>query len=164
MIDKERRKSIFKWNHISEDLDDDIITELKAYYKTYHKKSWAYKRAMKRFKKMKLAGDIASILFASGGIAATAATGGIALIGVTGVSLVIQAWISHQALDLKIHNCLYAHQSYNHILIRIREAMRLGNFNRDELVNHMTNVDSYVTDNSPPVDKFLKKWEETFID
>ena len=32
------RKSIFNWNHISVELSDAQIEELKSYYKTYHKK------------------------------------------------------------------------------------------------------------------------------
>lgn len=164
MVKNERRKSIFRWNHISNTLTENDVEELKSYYHTYHKKAWAYKKAWKRFKKIKLFGDIASILFASGGIAASAASGGIALIGVSGVSIIIQSWMAHQTLDLKIHNCQYAYQSYGHIMIEIKESMRRGSFNRDHLVNMMTNIDNYVTDNSPPVDKFLKKWHETFID
>ena len=50
------RKSIFNWNHISVELSDAQIEELKSYYKTYHKKCWAYKQAVKRLKKWKLLG------------------------------------------------------------------------------------------------------------
>ena len=46
-----QRKSIFNWNHISDKLTEEKIKELKMYYHTYHKKYWAYKQAMKRFKK-----------------------------------------------------------------------------------------------------------------
>ena len=81
MIDQ--RKSIFTWNHISDDLKDEDIKELKSYYQTYHRKCWTYKQAMKRFKKLKLIGDSASIIFASGGIASAAASGGLALIAVS---------------------------------------------------------------------------------
>ena len=31
-------KSIFNWNHISNELTEEQIEELKSYYKTYHKK------------------------------------------------------------------------------------------------------------------------------
>ena len=62
-------KNIFNWNHISSDLTEDQIEELKSYYITYHRKCWAYKQATKRFKKWKLLGDSLSIIFATGGIA-----------------------------------------------------------------------------------------------
>ena len=31
-------KNIFNWNHISSDLTEDQIEELKSYYITYHRK------------------------------------------------------------------------------------------------------------------------------
>ena len=40
-------KNIFNWNHISSNLTQDQITELKEYYQTYHRKCWAFKQAAK---------------------------------------------------------------------------------------------------------------------
>ena len=48
---KEPRKSIFNWNHISDELTEEQIEELKSYCRTYHKKFWAYKHAFKYYKK-----------------------------------------------------------------------------------------------------------------
>ena len=48
---KEPRKSIFNWNHISDELTEEQIEELKSYYRTYHKKCWAYKHPFKYYKK-----------------------------------------------------------------------------------------------------------------
>ena len=158
----DKRTSIFTWNHISERLTKKQIDELKSYYSTYHKKCWAYKKALKKFKKMKLAGNSLSIVFASGGIAASIATGGIALVAVTSVALLIQGWMSHQSLDMKIQSCTYAYQSYNHLLIMIKDALRSGDFNRDELYNSMNNIDNYVTDNSPVIDKYFLKYNKKF--
>ena len=47
---KEPRKSIFNWNHISDELTEEQVEELKSYYHSYHKKCWAYKQALKRIK------------------------------------------------------------------------------------------------------------------
>jgi len=44
-----KQQKIFNWNHISDELTEEHIKELKAYYYTYHKKCWAYKQAAKRF-------------------------------------------------------------------------------------------------------------------
>ena len=55
-------KNIFNWNHISSNLTQDQITELKEYYQTYHRKCWAFKQAAKRFKKWKLLGDTLSVV------------------------------------------------------------------------------------------------------
>ena len=159
----DKRISVYNWNHISERLTKDQIDELKSYYSTYHKKCWAYKKAMKRFKNMKFGGNVLSLLFATGGIASAIATGGLALVAVTSASPLIHLWMSHQSLDMKIQNCTYAYQSYNHLLIQIKDALRSGDFNRDELFNSMNNIDCYVTDNSPVIDKYLLKYNKSFI-
>ena len=156
---KEPRKSIFNWNHISDELTEEQIEELKSYYRTYHEKCWAYKQASKHLKKWKLLGNSLS----SGGFASSLATGGISLIAISTAALLIQGWMKHKDLDLKIQNCTYAHQSYQHLLNEIKDMMGSGNFNSSHIYNTMKNIDDYVTDNSPIVDKYLIKYDEKFI-
>ena len=124
---KEPKKSIFNWNHISDELTEEQIEELKSYYHSYHKKCWAYKQALKTFKKWRLLGNSLSIVFASGGFASSIATGGISLIAISTAARLIQGWMKHKDLDLKIQNCTYAYQSYQHLLNEIKE-MRSGKF------------------------------------
>ena len=50
---EKQKINIFNWNHISDDLTEDQIDELKGYYASYHRKSWAYKQAMKHLKRMR---------------------------------------------------------------------------------------------------------------
>ena len=123
---KESRKSIFNWNHISDELTEEQVEELKSYYHSYHKKCWAYKQAFKSFKKWRLLGNSLSIVFASGGFASSIATGGISLIAISTAALLIQGWMKHKDLDLKIQNCTYAYQSYQHLLNQIKDMMRSG--------------------------------------
>ena len=123
---KEPKKSIFNWNHISDELTEEQVEELKSYYYTYHKKCWAYKQALKSFKKWRLIGNSLSIVFASGGFASSIATGGISLIAISTAALLIQGWMKHKNLDLKIQNCTYAYQSYQHLLNQIKDMMRSG--------------------------------------
>ena len=162
MYMKESRKSIFNWNHISDELTEEQVEELKSYYHSYHKKCWAYKQALKSFKKWRLLGNSLSIIFASGGIASSIASGGISLIAISTVALLIQGWMKHKDLDLKIQNCTYAYQSYQHLLNEIKEIMRSGKFDSPHIYNTMKNLDDYVTDNSPIIDKYLKKYNEKF--
>ena len=95
---KEPRKSIFNWNHISDELTEEQIEELKSYYGTYHEKCWAYKQASKHLKKWKLLGLLT-------GFASSLATGGISLIAISTAALLIQGWMKHKDLDLKIQHC-----------------------------------------------------------
>ena len=158
----DRCKSIFDWNHISDKLTEEQIEELKSYYHTYHKKCWAYKQASKRLKKWKLLGNSLSIVFASGGLASSLATGGISLIAISTLALLIQGWMKHKDLNLKIQNCTYAHQSYQHLLNIIKDTMRSGDFKLSYIHITMKNIDDYVTDNSPIVDKYLSRYDEKF--
>ena len=158
----DRKKRIFSWNHISDRLNQDEIDELKSYYKAYHRKCWAYKQAVKRFRKFKLIGNSMSVIFASSGLAASIATGGTSLVAISTVSLLIQGWMKHQNLDLKIQNCTYAYQSYQHILIDLKDMLRSGDF-QPSIHTEMKNVDDFVTDVCPTVDKFYAKYDEKCI-
>ena len=55
---KEPKKSIFNWNHISDELTEEQVEELKSYYHSYHKKCWAYKQPLKTFKKMEITREL----------------------------------------------------------------------------------------------------------
>ena len=56
------KHNIFNWNHVSEKLTENQISELKALYKFYHKKYWLAKMTYKYFKKTELACNIGSAL------------------------------------------------------------------------------------------------------
>ena len=157
------KHKVFDWNHISSKLNDNEINEFKAYYISYHRKCWAYKQALKRFKKWKLTGNSLSIIFASGGLASSIATGGICLIAITTLSLLIQGWMKHKNIDLKIQNCIYAYQSYQHLLNTIKEMMRTGDKSGlESLYSTMTNIDDFITDNAPIIDKYFTKYDNIF--
>ena len=157
-------KKIFDWNHISSKLTESRVKELKCYYRTYHRKCWAYKQAVKKLRKYKLAGNSLSVIFASGGLAAAIATSGISLVAISTISLLIQGWMKQKNLDSKIQNCVYAYQSYQHLLNLIKETLRSGEFNIVALQNNMTSVDCYVVDNAPFVDKFIEKYDKIYAD
>ena len=132
------------------------------YYQTYHKKCWAFKQAMKQFKRWKFVGDLLFVIFSSGGLASRIATGGVSLIAISTAAILIQGWMKHKDLDLKIPNCTYAYQSYQHLLINIKNIMRTGEYNQDNLLSMMKNIDDIITDTAPIVDKFLLKHDKIF--
>ena len=79
------------------------------------------------------------------------------------VALLVKGYMEYQNLDIKIQNCTYAYQSYQHLLIKIKNVMRSGSFAKEtDLINYIANIDNYVTDNSPVVDKFFKKYDEKY--
>ena len=157
-------KTVWEFNHILKKLTNEGINELKAYYKTYHKKCWCYKQAYKKYRKWKIIANSASIIFASGGLAGAIATSGIALVAISSVALLIQSYIKHKNLDTNIKTCQNAFQPYNHLLNEIKNSLRTGHFNRDNLVIRMTNIDDIVVVNCPIVDKYDTKYSKLFKD
>ena len=113
--------NIFDWNHISDKLSEDEREELKSYHKVYHRKCWAFKRPLKRYKYLRYFENTVSLLTASGGIATVIATGGISLVAISTVALLVKSYMEHQNLDIKIQTCTYAYQSYGHLLIMIKK-------------------------------------------
>ena len=103
----ERRKSIFNWNHISKDLSEDQVKQLKEYYEVYHKKVWGFKQAYKSYKRKKYIGNSLALMFAAGGISSSIASGGIALIAVSGTSILIKGYMEHKNYDMKIEQSKY---------------------------------------------------------
>ena len=45
----------------------------------------------------------------------------------------------------------------------IKNIMRSGAFDRESLINTMANIDNFVTDNSPVVDKFFKQYDAKYL-
>ena len=157
------RRDIFTFNHISQELTESSIDELKSYYKTYHKKMWMYKAAYKRLKAWQLARNLSSVVFATGGLASSVATSGVSLIAVACASVLIQAYMKHKNVDIKLYQCQYAYQKYGHLLIEIKDILRSGQFDRavkDELLSKLQQNDDFILDNSPLVDKFEHSYDK----
>lgn len=54
-------KNIFNCNHISNELSENQISELKAFYKNYHRLFKCYEWKYKRLRRLKLALEMSSI-------------------------------------------------------------------------------------------------------
>ena len=78
------------------------------------------------------------------------------------VALLVKGYMEQQNLDMRIQTCTYAYQSYQHLLILIKNVMRSGTFDKESLINSMANIDNFVTDISPVVDKFFKQYDAKF--
>ena len=51
---KQRKQSIFDFNHIDPHIQEEELEEIKNLFRFYHKRFWCLKRAHSRFKKMNL--------------------------------------------------------------------------------------------------------------
>ena len=51
-------EKIFNFNHISNNLSDEKIKEIKDLYKYYHKKFWCYKKSFQDYQKMHISTNL----------------------------------------------------------------------------------------------------------
>lgn len=56
-----KRKSIYNFNHIDDNLTEYEVTKLKALYPHYHRKYWLLKHTFKYHKKIDLACNIGRV-------------------------------------------------------------------------------------------------------
>jgi len=98
-------------------------------------------------------------LLTTGGVASVIATGGVLEIPAALPGMVIETIMDYKNVHNNIIICKYAFQSYLHLMIQIKTALRLGRYDREHLVNCINNVDNYITDTCPVVDKFKKKYK-----
>ena len=119
-------------------------------------------KCIQKIQKMEFAGNISSIVFATGGIASSVATSGASLLAISSVSVIIQAYMKHKKVEIKLYQCQYAFQTYGHLLNEIKEIMRSGHFDRDDLTNKLTQNDDFILDNSPIVDKWGNKYDKKY--
>ena len=66
---------------------------------------------------------------AGGGIASVIVSGSVLTIISLGTSLLIEILLDYKNVNENMNNCKYAYQSYQHLMIRIKTALRLGQFN-----------------------------------
>ena len=112
-----RRRSIFNWNHVSEKLTDDQISELKALYKFYHKKYWLYKASFKSFKKMDMACNIGSVvLIVTGTVVGGVTLNPIPLGIISGSGVLLKTYSEAKNYKRKIEMCKFAYTSYEKVL------------------------------------------------
>ena len=64
-------------------------------------------------------------------------------------------------LKKKLNQCQYAFQTYGHLLNEIKDCLRSGEFNSQEFYK-MQLTDDFILDNSPIIDKWVKKYDKLF--
>jgi len=123
---------------------------------------FSLQKAFQHYKKIKYGSRFVSILLSTGGIASVIATGGVLGILAAVPGMVIEPLMDYKNVHINIITCKYAFQCYQHLLIQIKTALRLGRYDREHLVNCINNVDNYIIDTYPLVDKFKKKYERKY--
>ena len=99
---------------------------------------------------------------AGGGIASVILSGSVLTIISLGASLLIEILLDYKNVNENMNNCKYAYQSYQHLMIRIKTALRLGLYNSENLVNSIANLDNFCVDICPLVDKYKKDYYKKY--
>ena len=156
--------NIFNWNHISENLTDDQISELKALYKFYHKKYWLFKMTFKYFKKAELVCNIGSVLLVVTGTVVGGVTLNPIVLGtVSGAGLLLKTYSEIKNYKRKIEMSKFAYTSYAKILNDLRSFIRGLNYDEKEFLDYVKVLDEIIIDMCPLTDKFEKKYNKVFI-
>ena len=158
------RKEVIQFNHISKDLSEEKVEELKNLYRNYHRLTKCHKWQYKKLRKRKV---ILQVL----GVSLTAIGGGLsavnplnAVIAAGGVG--IYAFLGKSDLHNKVEKSKFGYQTYEKVLHQIRGILRSGEFDRTvetKLLSDLLVIDGIVTDCSPPVDKFFGKYNRKFL-
>ena len=156
--------NIFNWNHISSDLIEDQISELKALYKFYHKKYWLFKMTFKYFKKAELACNIGSVLLVVTGTVVGGVTLNPVVLGtISGSGLLLKTYSEAKNYKRKIEMSKFAFTSYEKVLTDLRSFMRRLKYNNKEFLDYVKVLDDIIIDMCPLTDKFEKKYNKVFI-
>jgi len=119
-----------------------------------------YQKAFQQYKKIKYGCRFFSILLTVGGVASVIASGGVLGILAAVPGMAIETSMDYKNVHDNIITCKYTYQSYRHLMIQIKTALRLGRYDREHLVNCIYNVDNYIIDTCPVVGKFKKKYQK----
>ena len=151
------KHNIFNWNHVSEKLTENQISELKALYKFYHKKYWLAKMTYKYFKKTELACNIGSaLLVAIGTIVGGVTLNPIPLGVISGTGLLLKTYSEAKNYKRKIEMCKFAYTTYEKVLTHLRCFMRGLEYNDKEFIDYVKVLDDIIIDMCPITDKFEK--------
>ena len=159
----DRPRSIFNWNHISENLTEDQISELKALYKFYHRKYWLFKMTFKYFKKAELTCNIASaLLVVIGTIVGGVTLNPIVLGTISGSGVLLKTYSEAKNYKRKIEMCKFAYTSYEKVLTDLRSFTRGREYNDKAFFDYVKVLDDIIIDMCPLTDKFEKKYSKVF--
>ena len=102
---------------------------------------------------------------AGGGIASVIVSGFVLTIISLGAPLLIEILLDYKNnVNENMNNCKYAYQSYQHLMIQIKTALRLGQYNIQNLENSISNLDNFFVDICPLVDKYKKDYYKKYRD
>ena len=158
-------KNIFNWNHISSDLTEDQISELKALYNCYHRLFKCYEWKYKRLKRLKLSLEMSSIgMTVTGSVVGAVTLNPTVIACVAGPGIIIQGYLTKSNLVNNVDRCKFAYTSYKKILIQLKSFLRGLPYNGTIFLSDVKMLDDIIIDTCPTIDKYIDKYNCKFTD
>ena len=157
-------KNIFNWNHVSSELTEDQISELKALYKNYHRLYKCYQWKYKKLKRLKLSLETISIgLTAVGSIVGAITLNPITIACVAGPGVIIQGYLTKTDLNNRVDRCRFAYTTYKKILVQLKSFLRGLPYDISLFLSDVKLQDDIIVDLCPSIDKYFDKYDSKFI-
>ena len=158
-------KNIFNWNHISDDMNENQILELKALYKNYHRLFKCYQWKYKKLKRLKISLEMSSIgLTVTGSVVGAITLNPIVIACVAGPGVLIQGYLTKSNLINNVERCKFAYTSYEKILIQLKSFLRGLSYDGIIFLSDVKILDDIVIDTCPSIDAFLIKYDSKFTE
>ena len=158
-----RKKNVFDWNHISDKLTEDQISELKALYKNYHRLFKCFEIKYKRLKRLRMSLEMSSIsLTIVGSVVGGVTLNPIVIACVAGPGALIQGYLTKSDLDNRVDRCRFAYKTYEKILVQLKSFLRGLPYDISLFLSEIKLLDDIVIDLCPTVDKYFEKYTNKF--
>ena len=157
--------NIFDWNHISNDISEKKISQLRALYKNYHRLFKCYEWKYKKLRRLRLSLEMSSIgMTIIGTVTGAVTINPIVIACVTGPSVLIQGYLTKSDLRNREERCKFAYTSYKKILVQLKSFLRGLEYDEVMLLSDLKILDDIVIDQCPGIDKYCDKYNSKFIE
>ena len=158
-------KNIFNWNHISNDLNEDKISELKALYRNYHRLFKCYQWKYKKLKHLKMSLEMSSIsLTVIGSVVGAVTLNPIVIACVAGPGILIQGYLTKSDLDNRVDRCRFSYTTYKKILVQLKSFLRGLPYDISLFLSDVKLQDDIIIDLCPSIDHYFGKYNSKFIE
>ena len=156
-------QNIFNWNHISSDLLEEKISELKELHKNYHRLFKCYQWKYKKLKRVKISLEMSSIgLTIVGSVVGGVTLNPIVIACVAGPGVLIQGYLTKSDLDNRVDRCRFAYKTYEKILVQLKSFLRGLPYDISLFLSDVKLQDDIIIESCPTVDKYFKKYNSKF--
>ena len=152
-----KKGSVLNFNHISNELSNEVKEKFISLYKTYHRLSKCYKILYTRKKSKLIALRVLSKATVTIGVVVGGVVNPIVLGTISGTGVVSISYIEKSNMEKDIEKCKLAYTSYEKVLTELRNYLTGVHFDEPEFLSRITQLDVMITDLCPPIDNVEKR-------